>query len=213
MGGMTWVPGDVIVERQVWHGIVTAAVPAVVIEADDSCLISYIAPGAPFWFPADPVQSSPSGRHPWFGRAGWEGHGKLTITPAAGHYAVSHFWQGEDRLFACWYLNIQEPMRPTAIGFDSQDLELDIVVSPDRTWQVKDDDVLDQRVSEGRWTIGEVARIRDIGARIIRDVLELKDWWWDDRWADWRPDPSTTAPSFPKGWTEAPVAPFDGLLA
>jgi predicted RNA-binding protein associated with RNAse of E/G family len=164
---MTWAAGDVVVVRQVWHGVVTAAV----------------------------------------------GHGKLTITPTTGDYAVSHFWRGEDRQFACWYLNIQEPMRSTAIGFDSQDLELDIVVHPDKRWVLKDDDVLEQRVAEGRWTASEVAAIRGIGARIVREVLERDEWWWDLKWADWQPGPTMTAPSFPEGWTETPIAPFAGLVA
>lgn len=104
-------------------------------------------------------------------------------------------------------------MRPTTIGFDSQDLELDVVVSTDGSWHLKDDDVLDRRVSEGRWTADEVAAIRVIGARIGSEVLETDQWWWDKTWADWQPDESMTVPSFPEGWTDVPVAPFAGLLA
>jgi len=176
-------------------------------------VVTYIAPGAPFWFPAEPIYPGPAGRHPWYGRSSWEGHGKLTITPTTGDYAVSHFWHGHDRKFACWYLNIQEPMRPTPIGFDSQDLELDIVIHPDCRWELKDDEVLEQRVIEGRWTTEEVAVIRGIGASIIDEVLVADRWWWDTKWAHWRPDPELAAPSFPDGWTHAPVAPFAGLGA
>jgi hypothetical protein len=74
-----WQPGDVIVERQVWHGIVTAGFPTIVIESSDEHIVTYIPPGAPFGFPDDPVHPSPTGRHPWYGRSGWTGHGKLDI--------------------------------------------------------------------------------------------------------------------------------------
>src|SRR5581483_4510929 len=171
--------GDVLVERQIWHGIVQHAVPTVVVESDDEQIVTYTPEGAPFWFPHERVYPGPGGRHPWYGRPAWSGHGKLTITPRVGDYAVCHFWAGPARELLCWYLNIQEPMRPTSIGFDTQDLELDIVVHPDRTWQVKDDEALDVRVAEGRWTTSEVADIRAIGARIIEDVLEPDRWWWD----------------------------------
>ena len=210
---MGWAVGDVVVERQVWHGGVTTAVPSLVVAADDTQLVTYITPDAPLWFPDEANFPGPGGRHPWYGRAGWEGHGKLTITPTVGDYAVSHFWHGPDRQFTCWYLNIQEPMRPTQIGFDTQDLELDIVVTPDRRWQLKDDEVLEQRIAEGRWTAEEVEAIRGIGARIVRDVLEPAQWWWDTTWALWEPEEWMRAPAFPDAWRDVPVAPFAGLLA
>lgn len=205
---MGWRPGDVIVERQIWHGAVMLAFPTTVLEATNDHLVAYIAPGAPFWFPDEPTFPSPTGRHPWFGRQGWRGHGAVVITPYDGDYSVWHFWQGEDREFARWYLNIQEQMRPTAIGFDSQDLELDYVVWPNLSWEVKDDDILEQRVVEGRWTTEEIADIRRIGAGIVQDVLEPHRWWWDTRWTFWVPDPEMPPARFPSGWRDVPVAPM-----
>jgi len=66
------------------------------------------------------------------------------------HHAVWHFWTGPDREFACWYINLQTAFVRTAIGYDTQDLELDIIVLPDGSWTLKDLDVLDDRVAEGR---------------------------------------------------------------
>jgi hypothetical protein len=202
---VTWKPGDVIVERQVWHGQVTHAVPTIVVEHTAEHLVTYLPTGAPFGFPEDPIHPSPSGRHPRHGHAGWRGHGLLNLVRHGEDVGVSHFWQGEGRQFACWYLNIQEPMRPTPIGFDTQDLELDIVVAPDGSWTIKDDDMLTQRVAEGRWTEDEAADIRAIGARIVRDALEPRAWWWDTTWATWEPDPSWPVPSLPDGWLDVPT--------
>jgi hypothetical protein len=203
---MSWQPGDVIVERQVWHGLVTAGFPTIVVEATDEHVVTYMATGAPFGFPEEPIHPSPSGRHPRYGLGSWKGHGMLSVVRFGDDVAVQHYWRGEDRAFACWYLNIQEPLRPTEIGFDSQDLELDIVVAPDGTWELKDDDVLDQRVDEGRWTADEASEIRAIGERVVRDVLEPKRWWWDTKWAAWEPDPSWPVPSLPDGWLDVPTS-------
>jgi hypothetical protein len=137
----------------------------------------------------------------------------VTVTPRHGWVAVQHLWIGPDRDFACWYLNIQEPMRPTEIGFDSQDLELDIVVAPDRTWALKDDDLLDQRVAEGRWTPEEAAAIRAIAREQIDDVLEPHRWWWDERWAAWEPDPSLPVPTLRPDWASVNPPAFAGILA
>jgi hypothetical protein len=208
---MSWMPGEVIVERQVWRGHVAAGFPTIVVEDTPEHLVTYMATGAPFGFTDDMAYPSPTGHHPRYGLERWQGHGMLAVTPKSGAVSVQHYWTGPNRDFACWYLNLQEPMRPTSIGFDSQDLELDIVVSPDGRWTVKDDDLLDQRVEEGRWTSDEVAVIRAIGQRVVSDVLEPGRWWWDTKWSQWEPG-DVVVPELPPGWSEVPVAPFAGLL-
>jgi len=210
---MTWLRGDVIVERQIWHGLIAAAFPTIVVEDTPDHIVTYMAPGALFGFLDDVPYPSPTGHHPRYGLGSWQGHGMLAVTPKSGNVSVQHYWRGPDRQFACWYLNIQEPMRPTSIGYDSQDLELDIVVAPDGSWSVKDDEVLDQRVAEGRWSAEEAEAIRAMGAQVIREVLKPKRWWWDTSWSAWTPDDSLPVPLLPSGWSEAPVPAFAGILA
>jgi predicted RNA-binding protein associated with RNAse of E/G family len=76
-------------------------------------------------------------------------------------YAVWVFWEGPERHFDSWYINLQEPFRRSELGYDTQDLELDIVVLPDLSWQLKDDDVSEERILEGRYT---VEQMREAGA-------------------------------------------------
>ncbi len=64
-------------------------------------------------------------------------------------YAVWLFWHGPEREFHGWYLNLQEPFRRTAEGYDTQDLELDIWVPREGGWVLKDDELLDVRVARG----------------------------------------------------------------
>lgn len=201
-----------IVERQVWRGSVVAGIPTIVVANEDHCIVTYMAPGAEFGF-VDGAYPGPGGRHPWRAQSGWQGHGMLAVVSKTEPVAVQHFWSRADRQFARWYLNIQEPMRPTAIGFDSQDLELDIVIAADGTWSVKDDDLLDQRVYEGRWTAEEGRAIRAIGERLVREVVAPRRWWWDAAWSTWHPDPSWEAPLLPPRWAEVPAPAFDGILS
>jgi predicted RNA-binding protein associated with RNAse of E/G family len=111
-------------------------------------------------------------------------------------YAVWVFWEGPDRAFDCWYVNIQEPFCRTDVGYDTQDLELDIIVRADGSWALKDDDVLEQRIAEGRFTSEQIADVRDEARRITRD-LEAGIRWWSDEWAAWEPDTSWSVPRFP----------------
>ena len=79
--------------------------------------------------------------------------------------------------FTCWYLNLQEPLRRTAVGYDTQDHELDVVVFPDGQWLLKDDEKMEQRIREGRYSAAEVVEIRALGARLAAMVDAGETWW------------------------------------
>ena len=102
----------------------------VVVVVDDSpdLLVTYLPEGAPFSFP----RSADGRPHPWLGKERWQGHGVLTLQRPAESYAVWHFWDGPERRFAGWYLNLQRPFRRTPIGYDTQDLELDVWIPVSR---------------------------------------------------------------------------------
>lgn len=172
-------------------------VPVYVVD-DDELLVTYIPEGAPFGFPAG-SWPTPDGRHPWHVKRAWEGHGTLMLQRPDESYAVWHFWAGPERRFTGWYINLQEPFRRTGVGYDTSDLELDILVAPDGSWAFKDWDLVDQRVSEGRFSAGQADLIRELGRRISGE-LERGEIWWDQSWSSWRPDPNWPTPCLPTGW-------------
>ncbi|MGZ4319999.1 MAG: DUF402 domain-containing protein [Gaiellaceae bacterium] len=191
-----WTEGQVVIRREVLNdGQAWLEVPVIVVRDDDDLLATFIAQGAPFRFPPGPWPA-PHGRHPWHGKERWHGHGVLMLQrPGEGH-AVWLFWRGARRTFAGWYVNIQEPFRRTPAGYDTQDLELDIWVPLDRPWEWKDEELLERRVEEGRFTAEQVIEIRGEGERIARE-LDSGRRWWDEAWAGWQPDPAWPTPSFP----------------
>ena len=138
----------------------------------------------------------PGGDHPW------SGHGVLQLQRPGEMHAVWVFWEGPERAFAAWYVNIQEPFRRTSLGFDTQDLELDLVIALDGSWRWKDDELIEAWVEKGRWTQGEVDAIRAEGKRIATE-LDAGRRWWSDSWAAWEPDPGWPVPALPPGWERA----------
>ena len=100
--------------------------------------------------------------------------------------AIWLFWHGPERAFHGWYVNVQEPFRRTAEGYDTQDLELDIWLPREGGWVLKDDELLDVRVREGRFTQDQARAARREAARITAG-LDAGRRWWDDAWAEWRP--------------------------
>ncbi|MCP5029968.1 MAG: DUF402 domain-containing protein [Actinomycetia bacterium] len=112
---------------------------------------------------------------------------------------VWHFWEGLDRDFVCWYLNLHTAFVRAANGYDTQDLELDIVVFPDGSHVVKDAEVLDDRVGEGRFSPELVDWIRSYGSGLV-DRLESEGPWWDQTWANWTPQTGWVDPRLPADW-------------
>jgi hypothetical protein len=200
---MTWAPGEVIVHREIAWGRPWLAIPERVIEDRDGLLVTYIATGAPFGYAPGPWPTE-TGLHPWYPKERWEGHGTLVVQRPGDAYAVWHFWGGEERRFEAWYLNLQEPFRRTAIGYDTQDHELDVIVLEDGQWFFKDDEKMEQRIREGRYSPDEVLEIRALGNR-IGVMLDARDTWWDPAFAAWAPDPTWDPPSLTAGWEAVDV--------
>jgi predicted RNA-binding protein associated with RNAse of E/G family len=117
----------------------------------------------------------------------WQGHGVLMLQRPEDAYAVWVFWFGEAREFRGWYVNLQERFRRTESGYDTQDHELDIWVTPDGAWEWKDDELLDVRVEEERFTPQQAESIRAEGRQVV-ELVERREQWWDDAWAEWQPD-------------------------
>jgi hypothetical protein len=190
-----WTEGQVVIRREVLNdGRAWLEVPVIVVRDTDELLATFIAEGAPFRFPPGPWPA-PHDRHPWHGKERWHGHGVLMLQRPGEAHAIWLFWRGIRRAFAGWYVNIQEPFRRTATGFDTQDLELDIWIPLDRPWEWKDEELLERRVEEGRFTAEQLVEIRAEGARIAHE-LDAGRRWWDESWAGWRPDPAWPTPSF-----------------
>jgi len=201
---MSWARGQVIVRREVLNdGRLWMASTVRVVEDTPDQLVTYLPSGTPFAF-LDGTFPSDTGHHPWEEQGRWGGHGTLMVQRPGDDYAVWHFWSNPERSFACWYINLQEAFRRTAIGYDTQDLELDLVVRDDGSWQMKDRELLDRRIAQGRFTAAQSRQVIALGERLGAE-LDAGRRWWDHRWATWAPDPSWWPTTVPDGWVEVPT--------
>jgi Protein of unknown function (DUF402) len=193
-----WQPGDRIVRRELCLGRPWLGQAAIVVEDTAELLALYIAEGSELAYPEG---DWPGGRHPWHGKERWRGHGVLQLQRPGEAHAVWLFWEGAERSLSFWYLNLQAPFRRTAVGIDTQDHELDVVLEPGGNWRFKDEEWLDEWVRLGRWTPSEVAAIRAEGDRIAAE-LDAGRRWWNQGWADWTPNPAWRGGDLPPGWEQ-----------
>jgi len=177
-----WSRGDVVLRREVRNdGWAWLQAPVIVVRDEPELLATYMGRGTRFEFPPGPDV------HPWAGRGVWEGHGVLMLQRPGEAHAIWVFWTGDRREFAGWYVNFQEPFRRTKHGYDTQDLELDIWIPHGEPWEWKDDELLERRVREGRYTAEQATATRAEGER-VGALLDAGERWWDDAWASWVPD-------------------------
>ncbi len=92
-----------------------------------------------------------------------------------------YLFSKRDGAFEHWYVNFEQPLRRTPIGYDTFDHKLDLIVMPDGTYRWKDEDELEQAAALG---IVDAAAVRAEAERV------LDEWPFPTGWEDWRPDPT-----------------------
>jgi predicted RNA-binding protein associated with RNAse of E/G family len=119
-------------------------------------------------------------------------------------HSVWLFWKSGDEgtRFSRYFVNLEEPFRRTAIGFDTQDHTLDVIVNPDLSWGWRDETELDDHVREGFFTSDLADAVRAEAARVIDEITRgvhpcLSGW------SEWRPRPEWAIPAIPAGWDTA----------
>jgi predicted RNA-binding protein associated with RNAse of E/G family len=128
----------------------------------------------------------------------WTDTNVLSFAEAGRPHATLAFWDAA-WAFRGWYVNLQTPLKPTPMGFDFLDQELDAWIEPDGSWGWKDEDELERSVVAGIWTRDEAERIRREGEEAVARVLDGRPPF-DREWRSWRPDPSWSMPRLPPGW-------------
>ncbi len=197
-----WNPGTPILYREVWQGRAWTARPVRVVQDTPGLTVLYFCPGTRWMVPAGNRQLYFSylqvGSWPLAEITQASGDTLYLLTPGAA-YAVHVLWSYPTREFRGWYVNLQEPVRRTVLGFDFMDQELDIFVTPDWAWSWKDEDHFQRAQADGRYSPAQAQAIRAEGERVIAMIAAraspFRDGW--ERWSSPREWP---IPELPEGW-------------
>ena len=157
----TWKPGDTVALRGIYNQRVSYMQSAVVVRDSSEEVALAIIPGAECCAPEGYI----NGKH---GAAGqwdrwdkylkgdwkmqsfvWHTNRLLILLQPEKYYASYYFWRANDNEFLCYYVNFQLPFDRSSIGFDTFDLELDIVIEPTYEWHWKDLDDYQRGIQRG----------------------------------------------------------------
>lgn len=199
---MRWKPGDTIVERGVFFGSVFIARPMRVVAHDDGVLATSLMIGTEYFglnaSSRETVVDEFARGEVTFGMKTWDTHNVLVLVREGDPYSAQAFWNEEGR-FVGWYINLQDPLSWTNLGYDTRDHALDLIVGEDlASWLWKDEDELEALTRLGVFTPDEAVAIRANGEAVVDLVRAGRPWW--APWRTWEPEPSSAIPRLPDGW-------------
>ena len=115
------------------------------------------------------------------------------------YYSCFLIWDQTTDLFSCYYINFQLPYWRSRCGFETLDLDLDIVIDPEFNWKWKDEEEYREGIHEGgiqdEWVKGVEQAQAEVFNRIHKRRYPL-----DGTWLQWRPERTWVPPSLPDGW-------------
>jgi hypothetical protein len=198
-----------IVNDQVW-----SARSVIVVKDGPTGTVLLLTPGAQCAFPAGywhwrkdrdaqygtRWQTAASGQFD-LRRFAWSTNRILIFLEGEKYYSCWPYWEAASDQFKGYYINYELPFKRSPCGFDTLDLDLDIVIDPQYHWEWKDEAEYREGIRTGgikpEWAWGIEQAHAEVFERIARRSPPL-----DGSWVDWRPDPAWAAPSLLDGWEE-----------
>lgn len=205
-------PGSRVVVRTVTNGRIRWAASAITVRDDDDAIAYFRPPGGTVKVTQGSVWRGSESRRDRESRLRQEllegtwvlvdkmlsnNAGLLIVSKPDDWFSVKLIRDGASD-FVPTYINIQRPYRRTAIGFDTDDLCLDIVVSMDGSYAIKDDDEFNERCAIGIYSKRErdaVHAARDAAIPFLERGSERFD-----VWRTWTPPVALQAPVLPDDW-------------
>ena len=194
-----WQPGDHVVLREIWRGRVWSGRPYIVVEDFPNRLLLYAGAGVRWAKPVPPDRL----REPtWtLQEDTWYTEALRIVTPGSRH-SILLLWTPRFRELLLWYVNLEEPMTRTPIGFDYLDQLLDIEIAPDLSaWSWKDEDEFEEAITASLLSPEESHAVRFEGEKVIA-ALNARRPPFDEPWPQWRPNPDWTPAVLPERWSD-----------
>ena len=171
----TWNAGENILLRGVWHERLWFALPVTVVQ-DSHDLIAF------YWRANTPSKNYPVRKISKELLADeqidlidgkWVTTDVLMLSKPGAAHGIMVMWESGHVKFNGWYVNLQEPLRRTPLGFDTMDQLLDIVITPDLSdWHWKDEDEFSDAVEHGVFSLKQAKAIREEGEHVVKTMLD-----------------------------------------
>lgn len=211
-----WSPGTPAALRGIARNNVWIAHTVRVIEDTPARLAVYLQPGAECKIPSGLIGRKYSGRANSGSRWDeqddgaweltdwqWQHRSTIILLQPATYYAVFVFRSADTHEFEGWYVNFQRPFCRAASTIDTLDLEIDLVIKPDYSYQWKDEDEYAEGVRRGSISATDAAGVEQARRDVLRLIYPGSPLF-DPRWPAWQPGSLWTPPQLPVDWQTMP---------
>jgi hypothetical protein len=139
----------------------------------------------------------------------WQRTDVLMLIVPGDAFSTYLMWETGTKNVDCWYVNLQEPIKRTSIGFDTMDNTLDVVISPDMSeWKWKDEDEFAEAQKVGFYSRERAHEIRRAGEKAVRLVTAERRSLYE-AWKNWQPNPKWEIPKLSPLWDKMNVDRLD----
>jgi len=202
-----WRPGDVIVGRGIFNHRVWTAMPVIAVKDTPEELVATLLPGTECMGEIDYAKGRKHGKRRWDFKYKdwrlapflWRTNRLLMLLEPNRFYCIRLAWQEDSNRLLGYYINFQLPFKRSHFGIDTLDLELDIVVDPDFSFEWKDLDDYKQGITAGIILPEWIDEVETAKIEVL-NRLEKRQYPFDGSWLDWMPDPSWSPPALPENW-------------
>jgi protein associated with RNAse G/E len=203
-----WKPGEVIAWRGIYRELVWHAMPTIVVKDTPQEIVLALIPGTVCMVEENYAKShKKSTKRRWdfkdedwkLEKFTWHTNRLLFVLEPEKYYSIIYFWHHESKEFLCYYINFQLPFIRNHCSIDTLDLDLDMVIQPDFSFEWKDLDDYQKGIETGVILTEWASEIETAKMEIL-NRLEKRAYPLDNSWLNWRPDPNWPAPSLPENW-------------
>lgn len=203
----SWKPGDLISWRGIYRERIWHAQTVIIVKDTIEETVIALLTGTECIAAEGYLNGKDSSKRRWhfkektwaLEKYSWHTHRLLIILEPEKYYATMLFWNDKSDEFICYYNNFQLPFQRSQYGIDTLDLDLDLIVNPDFSYEWKD--VADyQNAIENEIILPEWIKGIELAKQEIFEKLETRQYPYDGSWLDWKPDPNWSPPTLPENW-------------
>jgi len=202
-----WKSGDIIVWRGIFRDRVWNALTVIVVKDSPEEIVMTLLPGTECRTESDYSKGKEHAKRRWdfkekvwkLDKFFWHTNRLLMIVEPEKYYSTILFWNHASNKFVCYYMNFQSPFQRHAGGIDTLDLDLDLVVNPDLSYEWKDVDEYQRAIESGIISQDEILGIESAKQEIL-EKLEKHQYPFDGSCLDWMPEPGWQPPTLPENW-------------
>lgn len=205
----TWKPGDTVVWRGIYRDRVWHATPTTVVRDITDELVLVLTPGTSCMAEENYAKNRKNGKRRWDFKLEdwrlehfiWHTNRLLFILEPEKFYSPILFWNHETNRFLCYYINFQLPFQRRPSAINTLDLDLDLIINPDLSYEWKDVDDYEKGIETGVILPEWVDQVESAKIEVL-DTLKKRQYPFDGSWLGWTPEPNSLPPELPESWDQ-----------